>query len=600
MTTRSPHSRRRRRIRGEKGYILAMTGLLIVPLVIFTAFGVDLGAWYAQSAKQQRAVDAASLAGVVQLPTQSSAIAAALDSLNANGYNCNGAGLVQGTTPTSSQPCMYQFPQAAGQEMQIFLYANATQYFSSIVLKGESLTRTATAVYNLHIPLASPSNFFGNNMSGANGSPACTDPEATCAGSQPQVWGAINGPYSNHADGDPYSGLCAGNNGGTDTSCATTDSYGNSVTNPNPLYNQGGYNGSGGYVWVVNVPASDAGSTVTIQVYDPSQSTNGNYGEGLTPGTKTGCTTTTTPSCGKGFTTSFGVFNTTGSNAAYDLSSGNAMTCTTGPGYQKFPAGQDATPGTSPIVYYTDMWYTLCKFTVPTGGGSFPIQVKSSNISGVTNSGGGWNVYSLRAPTTGATPTSVYAVNDMSIWTNPPATNGTAVISKFYLANITNQYAGHTLVIDMYDPGDGSCNATGSGTTYPGNQPVTTTNCNFTMSILKPPAGAPTNPPSATPASNSIGCSYNSVGSATYPATNLDVNSASSCNITTRDINNSPVNKYNERWMRVQIQIPPAAQYTCTTDCWWTVYYNFGNFGAPTDRTVWVVNVLGDPVHLIN
>ena len=46
-TSRSRTSRsataRRRRIRGEKGYVLIMTALLLVPLIVFTAFGVDLG-----------------------------------------------------------------------------------------------------------------------------------------------------------------------------------------------------------------------------------------------------------------------------------------------------------------------------------------------------------------------------------------------------------------------------------------------------------------------------------------------------------------------------------------------------------------------------
>ena len=53
---------------------------------------------------------------------------------------------------------------------------------------------------------------------------------------------------------------------------------------------------------------------------------------------------------------------------------------------------------------------------------------------------------------------------------------------------------------------------------------------------------------------------------------------------------------YNNGWLRVQIDIPTG--YTCSADCWWTVKYDFGTGSSPTDRTVWVVNVLGDPVHL--
>ena len=102
------HRRRStRRLKGESGYILIVTALLLVPLVVFTGFGVDLGSWYAQAAKQQRAVDAASLAGVVQLPNQSNAVQSGLASLKANGYPClNSAG----PSPTTPEPTRCRHP----------------------------------------------------------------------------------------------------------------------------------------------------------------------------------------------------------------------------------------------------------------------------------------------------------------------------------------------------------------------------------------------------------------------------------------------------------------------------------------------------------
>ena len=41
----------RRRFRGESGYILVMVGLLIIALIAFTAFAVDVGSWYAMGAR---------------------------------------------------------------------------------------------------------------------------------------------------------------------------------------------------------------------------------------------------------------------------------------------------------------------------------------------------------------------------------------------------------------------------------------------------------------------------------------------------------------------------------------------------------------------
>jgi Flp pilus assembly protein TadG len=51
--------------KADGGYVLIMTALLLLPLIAFTGFAVDVGSWYAQGVRMQRAADAASLAGVV-------------------------------------------------------------------------------------------------------------------------------------------------------------------------------------------------------------------------------------------------------------------------------------------------------------------------------------------------------------------------------------------------------------------------------------------------------------------------------------------------------------------------------------------------------
>ncbi len=223
------------RTKGEQGFVLAVTALMMVPLIIFTAFAVDLGAWYGQAAKMQRAADAASLAGVVQLPNKVNAVAAAQTTLAKNGfpYTC--------VTAPSTGPCVISYPNAAGQQMNVSLTTSASQYFSKIVLSSEVLHRDATAVYNLKIPLGSPTNTFGD------------DP--TRSGLQPNLWAAIQGPYTNHADGDPYATKCA-----TTPSSATACSGGlaNADYDPN------------GYLWAVDIPASLAGTSVTVSIYDPA------------------------------------------------------------------------------------------------------------------------------------------------------------------------------------------------------------------------------------------------------------------------------------------------------------------------------------------
>src|SRR5690349_4242481 len=79
--------RQRLRARDDRGYALIMTALLLVPLMVMTAFAVDVGAWYAQSTRIQRAADAASLAGVPYVATNLNlARELAYDAAAANGF----------------------------------------------------------------------------------------------------------------------------------------------------------------------------------------------------------------------------------------------------------------------------------------------------------------------------------------------------------------------------------------------------------------------------------------------------------------------------------------------------------------------------------
>jgi Flp pilus assembly protein TadG len=504
------------RTKGEQGFVLAMTALLMVPMIIFTAFAVDLGAWYGQAGKMQRAADAASLAGVVQLPNRTNAINAAQATLAKNGFP------VACVTAPSTGPCVVSYPSGPNQQMKVALTASASQYFSKIVIRSQTLNRDATAVYNLRIPLGSPNNTMGN------------DP--TRAGAQPNLWAAIQGPYTNHTDGDPYATKCAAN-AASATSCS-----GGANTEYDPE----------GYDWAIDVPAAAVGTPVTVSIYDPSFGPTMGASPFLMQEVQQHAP----------FSTSYQLFNTTGSSANLNMTSANGMNtlgrCSGGtPGYRVWSPGTGAG-------FFTQAWYNLCTFT-PTIAGIYPLRVKTSAIPSVTDRGGGWNVYSLRATTASASKPQVYALGKMSIWTPEPGSN-----AKFYLANIGQQYAGHTLQVDLFDPGDGA-----SGT--------------YNMTFHPPPSGLPAIRPTAT---GTTACTYSNPTVA--QGGGATTNSSSTCTIQTR--NSSSGSIYNNRWLRVNIVIPIA--YACTTDCWWSIEYNFGT-GTPNDRTVWVVNVLGDPVHLV-
>ena len=199
-----------------------------------------------------------------------------------------------------------------------------------------------------------PNNTFGN------------DP--TRSGVQPQLWASINGPYSTHWDGDPYATKCLGWSA-SPTSCDGAGS--------NPTYN------TLGYLWGIDVPAALVGIPVTVAIYDPEMKVGSAAKDNLTNGN---------------FATSYQLFNTTGSPSAINLGPANAMS-TLGrcgaptAGSHVFPAGSTES---------MNAWYSLCTFT-PTQAGVYPLQVKTSAIPSIPDSGGGFNNFSIRA-TSGSGP----------------------------------------------------------------------------------------------------------------------------------------------------------------------------------------------------
>ena len=50
-----------------------MSALLMLPLLAFAGFAVDIGYWYTHANRMQRAADAAALAGVVWMPNDEKA-----------------------------------------------------------------------------------------------------------------------------------------------------------------------------------------------------------------------------------------------------------------------------------------------------------------------------------------------------------------------------------------------------------------------------------------------------------------------------------------------------------------------------------------------
>lgn len=351
----------------------------------------------------------------------------------------------------------------------------------------------------------------------------------------PRFWGQIHGPGGNQTSGDAYSTRCK-----TATNCGTPD---------NSLYvdpsdpNQG-------YWYVIKIPAGGGGPT-SIRVFDAS----------LTPGAlDAGTGDSVISGSNMSFNTSYRVFKQTNPldfNARTPLKVGAADQH---PGSCSWSLQQQPT--------FRLQWVDLCTVTTQPGE-IYLVNVRSSTISGVSNSAGR-NSYAIEALTNGGVGTqpALHAYKNMVMYNN--VDSGTAT---FYVAEVIPEYAGKTLVLELYDPGESS----GEAWLYP-------------MKPSPSVPGAVVNPEVST-------CSFSSTRTG-YPRAS-DLNNGGVCSVRT----SSSGALFNGEWVTIRVTIP--ADYTCVPgrdpeveagSCWWGIRYTFTS--GTTDTTTWQARVEGNPVHL--
>ncbi len=143
-----------RRASGDRGVAMLLTSILLLPMLMFAALGVDLSMWKARSGELQHAADAAALAGTVWMPNLAKAQSVAADALARNGIVDGRDGLAvevdEGSTPTSLRVRVTDTRPA--------------QTFSRL-LGRDKISRSAEAEYYLPLPLGSPLNYFGGDAS---------------------------------------------------------------------------------------------------------------------------------------------------------------------------------------------------------------------------------------------------------------------------------------------------------------------------------------------------------------------------------------------------------------------------------------------------
>lgn len=423
------------------------------------------------------------------------------------------------------------------QRLRVTIYdRDVDVFFSSVFLSNVEIVRFSTAEYVRPVPLGSPVNEFGNTSA----PPSATDP---------QFWAAIQAPYTRYADGDPNT-----------TSCLTTpDILGTAVGNScaggvdtqNPDFRPEGY-------WfAVEIEPAQVNLPVTISVFDAG------FYQRDSPLDSTGDFVFNDAS-GRKPDTGFQI---------YDIDE-TLLDHTDNPRIPSCNLQVEAETGG-----YKETWAPICVIT-PSQPGVFPIRVYTSNSpnplyapsnfpSGWVSEGQGFNAFSMRATCSGClTQPRLYGLTDMSILNNIDTAAG--AMSEFFLAEIAPNNTGKTLEIRMFDPGDGA-----EGT--------------FQLSVLHPNGGI------------QQGCDFESDGGSGGAV--LSGSITGDCTIITRDgtATAGSENLFDGQWLTITV---PLSNYDCgdaitANGCWWKVSYDFAGGAQATDRTVWQVRVIGDPVRLV-
>jgi hypothetical protein len=539
--------------RNEGGYIIAQTALLIIPLMIFAAFATDIGYWYVQGQKAQRAVDAASLAGVPLLPDVSAAMDEARAVLARNGYVDSTPGdntdFLTGPTPQVE----VSIPRAGALEVKI--RREETSFLGRVVLDSIVVERFAIAEFVAPVYLGNPSSGLGTG----------TIPQSNLGVPSDNTWLALNAYCYDKENGDQFmAGFFdgPGYNGLHHRQCGSGAGNVQGWASPNPNFDPDAY------TFVVEMqPGSPA---IDLSLFEP-----GFNCDSATNTVVTGEFSNMYDSSTNGPRIYYRVYGPSVSqnhaafmDSAVPFASGlfprNAC-------YNNAPNG--------------DGWWPMATgLTVPsTEGGFYYVRLSTRNPAlpdPDTTDSFWWELYanqfSFKATYNGsnficifssADPTcpQVYGLDWLPLYRNLSGSE-----AEFFLTEIYESHAGSTFVVRFFDAAEGVDNiqfVDPSGTAQP-----------FEWRYVDESVGQMSGSPYKETSfqNHSDTCSWG--GSPGNPCLKTD---------------NRP--DWNDHMVEVAIEVPPS--YTCGSNCWWTVRYVTGS--SPTDRSNWAIEFYGDPVQLV-
>ncbi len=544
-----------RRLRRDDGYVMAMVGLLIVPLVIVTAFATDVGQWYAQATQMQRTADAAALAGVVWIGDKTNPTRYRDEALKVAAQN----GFGQGTNVNGSTVSV-NVEKVPPNRLRVTIDARAMVFFAPASGQTrQDLSRSAAAEFNLSVPLGSPRNYLGTGDLGSNAAGYAGTPQQ-----REGMWMAISGYCTDKQQGDR---IAAGfKSGGDNNNCATTvnDEYSNTS-----------------YEHYIELPVGRSYNTEVLIF-------NGNMS--ATPSCGVSGNNRTRESCPGGLDskaiqpTTFTLYRADGTalddtdNPTMASVGGCASNVAGVNGTKTFDGRLNSNgyvernklfnPGSgfagSGTVMATDSatngWWNMC--TIPSGApaGRYILRVRAqATTSGAPAQNNGSNAYSVVANRSNNTALcdsrfdamcpKVFAKDYLSVFATPSGD------PEFFLAEVGSEHAGKKVEITLWDPAEGA-----------------------TLIEIKRPTGCGGPGGGGTWANQTFD----------WQAGSDSGTGVSSIAVDSYDFNNKAV----VITFRLPTSYNPAA---CNK--WYRIRYQF-NSGA-TDRTTWSLKILGDPVHLV-
>ena len=565
------------RSRQERGVVLVWFAIMLIALLAFAGFAVDLSNWWFQAERIQRAADAGAHAGVVYLPADlAGATTTAKAEVAKNGYRSSGAD-PNATIVVTQEP--------NPNRLRVSVETVVPSYFVGLLgVDDVTLTREAVAEYIAPVPMGSPENKLGNDPARAQNSP--------------QFWINVAGPNATKSSGDRYQAKRCGT---AVAGCSGTVNAG--INNDEYSFE--------GYFFSLNVTSRPAGQDLAVQVYDPAMTYVGDKCENNLPSAAQNATLQALPGnpypdavaryagglstwCtgdqdigGRNTQTTF-VVRSPDDTPWSDTDNPVINTCrVTMPAYtpgqnghgsifqmldpNTGPDGPTVTMGNGTVLGFPQLFrqnVTIC--TIPAAQvqlGAYILQVRSNATAAaptVYSAGvnqGGHNRMSIFAgfgaaglAVTDGTNVTINARGRLPIYANADAANTT-----FFLARVLPFDAGRTLRITLFDMGD----ASQAGT----------------LQIIPPPEYAAT----------FSGCSFTRNDGATLTTT------PSTCTMS----NVSSGNGFDGRSVTVDIPIP--SNYTCNvavgTGCWIKVRAAFP--AGVTDTTTWSAAILGNPIRLV-